>query len=381
MVFFFLLVYLFFVSRIIVFLFETWYSRKKQVGGIHMTHYEFGLDTFGDIPYDQAGKRVSDAEALRLTVEEGVLAEQAGIDILAIGEHHRKEYAISSPEIVLGALASVTKKIKLSTGVTVLSSDDPVRVYERFATLDALSDGRAQVMLGRGSFTESFPLFGYDLQQYNELFEEKLALYHRLITEETVTWEGKVTQSLNQARVYPQMENGRTLTTYIGVGGTPESIIRAARYGFPVMLAVIGGEPKRFAPYVELYQKAATQFNQPILPVGMHSHGVIADTNEEAQETAWQYIKAMMDQLGRERGWAAMSRERFLAEIEHGAYFVGDPETVAQKIARTIKEVGVERFDLVYGAGGQTADARLRTIELYGKVVIPRVKELLGVEQ
>lgn len=342
-----------------------------------MTHYEFGLDTFGDIPYNQAGKRVSDAEALRLTIEEGRLADQMGVDILAIGEHHRKEYAISSPEIVLGALATVTKTIKLSTGVTVLSSDDPVRVYERFATLDALSNGRAQVMLGRGSFTESFPLFGYDLQQYNELFEEKLALYHELITKERVTWKGKLTQSLNEMQVYPKMENNRTLTTYIGVGGTPESIVRAARYGFPVMLAIIGGEPKRFAPYVELYQKAAAQFQQPALPIGMHSHGVIAKTNEEAQEIAWTYIKQMMDQLGRERGWGAMSREQFMAEVEYGSYYVGDPETVAQKIARAMKEVGVKRFDLVYGAGGQTVEARMQTIELYGKEVIPRVKELL----
>ncbi|MBO6419053.1 LLM class flavin-dependent oxidoreductase [Enterococcus gallinarum] len=343
---------------------------------INNKQLEFGLDTFGDLAFDdQSHQRISYSQSLRNIIAEGKLADEVGVDILALGEHHREEYAISSPDTVLAALAMVTKRIKLGTGVTVLSSDDPVRVYERFATVDALSNGRAQIMLGRGSFTESFPLFGYDLQDYEELFEEKVAMFYELLKGEPLTWKGKFTQSLENAEVYPKPEG--TLDTYIGVGGTPESIIRAVRYGFPVMLAIIGGEPARFAPYVQLYQKAAQQMGRPILPVGMHSHGVIAETDEEAYEIGWHYIKKSMDKIGEDRGWPEMSKERFDFEVEHGSYYVGSPETVAQKIARTMPQVGVERFDLVYGTGGQLQKDRLRTIELYGTKVIPRVKELL----
>lgn len=345
---------------------------------IDIENFIFGLDTFGDVAYnDETKERMSYEESLRMIVEEGKLADELGIDVIALGEHHRKEYAISSPDTVLAALAMVTKNITLGTGVTVLSSDDPVRVYERFATVDALSNGRAQVMLGRGSFTESFPLFGYDLQDYNELFEEKIALFHQLLANEPVTWEGKFTQSLTNTQVYPKLS--KRLDVQVGVGGSPDSIIRAARYGFPVMLAIIGGEPTRFKPYINLYERAAAKFNQPAHPVGMHSHGVIADTDEEAKEIAWNYLKKSMDQIGMERGWSAMNRERFEFEITHGSYYVGSPETVAQKMAKMIQEVGVQRFDLVYGAGGQLQKDRFRTIQLYGEKVVPRVKELLRV--
>jgi probable LLM family oxidoreductase len=343
---------------------------------INLDQLEFGLDTFGDLAFDdQTKQRLSYGQSLRNIVEEGKLADKVGIDIIALGEHHREEYAISSPDTVLAALAMVTERIKLGTGVTVLSSDDPVRVYERFSTINALSNGRAQIMLGRGSFTESFPLFGYDLQDYEELFEEKVAMFHELLKEEPLTWEGKFTQSLKNVEVYPKLEG--KLETYVGVGGTPESIIRAVRYGFPVMLAIIGGEPERFAPYVKLYQKAAEQLGKPILPVGMHSHGVIAETDEEAYEIGWHYIKKNMDRIGLDRGWPEMTKERFDFEVEQGSYYVGSPETVAQKIAKMMPKVGVERFDLVYGTGGQLQKDRLRTIELYGTKVIPRVKELL----
>lgn len=338
----------------------------------------FGLDTFGDVAYDEhTQERLGYGQSLKNTVEEGKLADQLGIDVIALGEHHREEYAISSPDTVLAALAMVTKNITLGTGATVLSSDDPVRVYERFATLNALSNGRAQIMLGRGSFTESFPLFGYDLRDYEDLFEEKIALFNELLKGEPVTWQGRVTQTLENAQVYPKMEE--KLETYVGVGGSPDSIIRAAKYGFPVILAVIGGNPLRFNQYIDLYKRAAAKFGTLVHPVGMHSHGVIADTDEEAREIAWIYLKKTMDQLGEERGWPAMSRDRFEFEVTNGSYYVGSPETVAQKVARVMTEMDIERFDLVYGAGGQLQKDRFKTIQLYGEKVVPRVKELLKV--
>ncbi|NWO00306.1 LLM class flavin-dependent oxidoreductase [Tetragenococcus halophilus] len=338
----------------------------------------FGLDTFGDVAYDeQTQDRLSYGQALRNTVEEGRLADQLGIDVLALGEHHREEYAISSPDTVLAALAMVTENITLGTGVIVLSSDDPVRVYERFSTIQALSNGRAQIMLGRGSFTESFPLFGYDLRDYEDLFEEKIALFSELLKGDPVTWEGHLTQSLENAQIYPKIEG--QLDTHVGVGGSPDSVIRAAKYGFPLMLAVIGGNPYRFNQYIDLYKRAAAKFGTSDHPVGMHSHGVIADTDVEAREIAWTYLKKTMDQLGEERGWPAMSREHFEFEVTNGSYYVGSPETVAQKIARVMTEMDIERFDLVYGAGGQLQKDRFKTIQLYGEKVVPRVKELLKV--
>jgi probable LLM family oxidoreductase len=342
---------------------------------------KFGLDTFGDVAIDSTGKQVSYEESIRNIAKEGQLAEEAGVDIFALGEHHRKEYSISSPEIILAALASVTEKITLGTAVTVLSSDDPIRLYQRFATLDALSNGRSQVMIGRGSFTESFGLFGYDLRDYNELFEEKLALFDKLVKGggEPVTSSGRFTPNLENMEVYPKMTEN-TLDVQVGVGGTPESVVRAARYGYPLMLAIIGGSPIRFKPYIELYKKSLDKFGNPIQPVGMHSHGVIAETDEEAIERAWKYIVPAMNKLGRERGWGPMRRETFEREVESGSYYVGSPETVANRMANVIKEMGIERFDLVYGINGQQQEERFQTIELYGKEVIPRVKEILKEE-
>src|SRR3954451_15052134 len=219
----------------------------------------FGLDTFGDVPQDDSGAPVSYARAIRQVVEEAVLADRTGVDVIALGEHHRPEYSISTPETVLAGIATLTSRIRLASGVTVLSSDDPVRVFQRFATVDALSHGRAEVILGRGSFTESFPLFGYELDDYDVLFEEKIELFARLLAEKPVTWSGTMRAPLENADVFPKTESGR-LSTWVGVGGTPESVVRAARYGFPLMLAIIGGSPERFAPYVELYRRAAEQF-------------------------------------------------------------------------------------------------------------------------
>ncbi len=337
----------------------------------------FGLDTFGDLPVDDNGKLMSHAQAIRQVVDEAVLAEELGVDAIALGEHHRSEYSISSPETVLAGIATRTSRIKLASGVTVLSSDDPVRVFERFATLDALSNGRAQVILGRGSFTESFPLFGFDLRDYEVLFEEKVELFAKLLTEKPVTWQGTTRAALNDADVFPKTESGH-LETLVGVGGSPESVIRAARYNFPMMLAIIGGAPDRFAPYVELYKRATEDLGTTNHPIGVHSPGFIADTDEEAIKQAFPYFKEQMDRIGKTRGWHPMSHEHFLNEVKNGSMYVGSPETVAQKIAKTIRTLGVNRFDMVYGFGPVPASARLHMVELYATKVIPRVRELLA---
>lgn len=340
------------------------------------THYQFGLDSFGDLATKKNGELTSYAEAIRLVIDEAILADKLGVDVIALGEHHRDDFAISSPEMVLAAIASKTKNIKLASGVTVLSSDDPVRVFERFSTLDAVSKGRAQVILGRGSFTESFPLFGYDLRDYNELFDEKVNLFAKLLEEKPVTWQGKMRPSLHDADVFPKTESGK-LDTMIGVGGSPESVIRAAAYGFPLMLAIIGGSPDRFRAYAELYRRASEEAGTPVHPIGMHSPGFIADTDEEAIETAFPLFKEQMDRVGKTRGWTPMTKEHFMSEVAYGSMYVGSPETVARKIARAIRAVGATRFDLVYGFGPVTVEARRKTIELYATKVIPRVRELL----
>lgn len=346
-----------------------------------MTHtennYQFGLDSFGDLAKTNDGRLMNYAESIRLVVDEAVLADRLGVDVIALGEHHREEYAISSPETVLSAIASKTKQIKLASGVTVLSSDDPVRVFERFATLDAISNGRAQVILGRGSFTESFPLFGYDLRDYEALFEEKIELFSKLLKEQPVTWSGTHTQSLEAADVFPKTESG-TLETYVGVGGSPQSVVRAAAYNFPLVLAIIGGSPERFAPYVELYRKASAEFGHSAHPVGMHSPGFIADSDEQAVKIAFPLFKQAMDKVGKTRGWQPMSREYFMNEVKNGSMYVGSAETVAKKIANAMKAVDAKRFDMVYGFGPMQASDRRHMIELYATEVIPRIRELLG---
>jgi probable LLM family oxidoreductase len=338
----------------------------------------FGIDTFGDLPRDDRGEIVSHARAIRAVVEEAILADEIGIDAITVGEHHRPDYAISSPDTVLAGIATVTKRIQLGSGVTVLSSDDPVRVFQRFATVDALSNGRAEVILGRGSFTESFPLFGYDLKDYELLFEEKIELFHRLLDETPVTWEGTTRAALHDADVYPKTESGR-LRTWVGVGGSPESVVRTARYGFGLMLAIIGGAPDRFVPYVDLYRKATEQLGTTALPVGMHSPGFVAATDEEAKELFYPGYRVIRDKIGAQRGWPPMRREEFDADVAGGSLYVGSVETVATRIARTIRTLDVGRFDMIYSAAGTvSSSARLRSVELYGTQVIPRVRELLA---
>jgi probable LLM family oxidoreductase len=344
-----------------------------------MLPVEFGLDTFGDVTAGPDGTPLPYAQVIRDVVEQAVLADEVGVDAFGLGEHHRDDYAVSAPEVVLAAIASRTRRIRLGTAVTVLSSDDPVRVFERFATLDAISQGRAEITLGRGSFTESFPLFGYDLADYDRLFAEKADLMAELLTERAVTWAGTVRPPLREQQVYPKTESGR-IPTWIGVGGSPESVVRAARYGFPLVLAIIGGDPARFSPYVELYHRALDQYEREPLPIAVHAPGFIAATDAEAVETIWPHAQKSITRIGAERGWPPLTRERFEADIAEGAWHVGSPETVARKIARTVSVLDVQRFDLKYSAGTLPHEALLTTIRLYGTEVIPRVRELLEAE-
>jgi len=338
---------------------------------------ELGLDTFGDVTRGAGGQPVPYPQVIRNVIDEAVLADSVGVDFFGVGEHHRSDFAVSSPEMVLATIAGRTERIRLGSAVTVLSSDDPIRVFQRFATLDAASSGRAEVILGRGSFTESFPLFGFELSDYEQLFEEKLDLFAQALKEQPITWQGHLRASLTSQSVFPTTESG-SLKTWIGVGGSPESVVRAARYGMPLLLAIIGGLPERFAPYVDLYHRALAQMEMPDLPVGVHSPGHIADSDEEAAEQLWPDYKLMRDRIGRERGWGPMGRGEFDQEVETGSLYVGSPETVAQKIAKTAKALGIARFDLKYSAGPLPHETLMRSIELYGTKVIPRVRELLA---
>jgi len=340
------------------------------------SNLKFGLDTFGDVTVDDQGNRESDAKVIRNVIEQIKLADQLGIYSINVGEHHRDDFAVSAPDTVLAGAATVTNQIMLGTGVTVLSSDDPVRVYERFATLQALSNGRAEITAGRGSFTESFPLFGFSLGDYNALFEEKLELLVQLLGDQPVTWSGKTRAPLENQEVWPKTEQGISLR--VGVGGSPESVVRAARLGIPMALAIIGGDPARFAPFSKLYRDALAQFERPELEVSIHSPGHIAETDEQAIEDQWPHYQTMYGRLGRERGWGPMSKDHYLAEVSAGSMYVGSPETVARKIVHAVTSVGAGRFDLKYATGTMPHSKLMRSIELYATKVVPRVRELLA---
>lgn len=338
---------------------------------------ELGLDTFGDISRGDDGHLLSSAQTIRNVVDQAVLADQVGLSFFGVGEHHRKDFAVSSPEIVLAAAASRTQDIHLGTAVTVLSSDDPVRVYERFATLDAVSNGRAEVILGRGSFIESFPLFGYDLKDYETLFDEKLDLFSRLLEERPVTWSGTLRAPLTAADVFPKTENG--LTAWVGVGGSPESVVRTARYGFGLVLAIIGGPAERFRPFAELYRRSLESFERPALPISVHSPGHVAETDQQAWEEAYEGVAELNNTIGAERGWPPYNRLKFQHDVgPEGALYVGSPESVARKIVATVRTIGASRFELKF-ASGSLAHAKLMTsIELYGTRVLPLVDEMLA---
>ena len=338
---------------------------------------ELGLDTFGDVTVGPDGRLLTQGEVLRNVVEEAVLADQVGLAFFGVGEHHRKDFSISAPEVVLGAIATATTQIHLGSSVTVLSTDDPIRVFERFSTVNALSNGRAEVIVGRGSFTESFPLFGYDMGHYEELFEEKLQIWAELVKGQPVTWKGRLRAPLSNQTVYPPSESG-TLRTWVAVGGSPESVVRAAHYGFPLMLAIIGGSPQRFTGYSDLYRQMLQRFGKPLLPIGVHSPGHVADTDQQAKEDIWPHYEGLMNRIGSERGWQPIGRAHFEREAgPDGALVVGSPETVAAKIARTIKALGLTRFDMKYSNGTLPHDKMMKSIELYGTKVVPRVREQL----
>jgi probable LLM family oxidoreductase len=338
---------------------------------------ELGVDTFGDVTVDAQGRPLTQAQVLRNVLDEGILADQVGLDFFAVGEHHRPDFSISAPEVMLAAIASRTGRIRLGSAVTVLSTDDPVRVFQRFSTLNALSNGRAEVIVGRGSFTESYPLFGFDLARYNELFEEKLQLFAELLEQKPVRWSGRTRAPLAVDRVYPPVD-GR-LRTWVAVGGSPESVVRAAQYGFPLMLAIIGGSPARFASYVDLYVRALERAEKPLQPIGVHSPGHVAETDEQAKEELWPAYAALMNRIGAERGWPPIGRAQFEQQAgPDGALFVGSPATVARKIVRAIKDLSLSRFELKYSSGPLPHDTLMKSIELYGTQVVPRVREMYG---
>ena len=338
---------------------------------------ELGLDTFGDVTLADDGTTVPQPQVIRDVVEEGVLADSVGVDFFGLGEHHRADFAVSTPDVVLAAIAARTGRIRLGSAVTVLSSDDPIRVFQRFATLDAVSRGRAEVILGRGSFIESFPLFGHDLADYEELFTDKLDLFTALLPEQPVTWSGPTREPLTDQRVYPTTESG--LRAWIGVGGSPESVVRAARYNLPLVIAIIGGPADRFAAYADLFRRALGELGHAELPIAVHSPGFVADSDEAARELAWPHYERMHNTIGAERGWGPTSRAAFEAQVgPQGAMYVGTPETVAHKIATTARLLGLSRFDLKYSMGRLPHPLLMRSIELYGDKVIPLVRDMLA---
>jgi probable LLM family oxidoreductase len=339
---------------------------------------EFGLDTFGDVTHGARDRPLSHAQTIRNVVEHGVLADQAGIDFFGIGEHHTDDLPMPAADVVLAAVAARTTRIRLGSAVTVLSSDDPVRVFQRFSTLNAISGGRAEVILGRGSSIDSFPLFGYDLADYEDLFEEKTGLFAELLKGGRITWQGKTRPSLHDQDVVPHTESG-PFPAWIGVGGSPQSVIRAARYGFSLMLAIIGGPPARFAPFSQLFGQALERFDRDPLPVGVHAPGHVAASDPIALDQFWPRYLQVIRHYSRIRGFGVPTKQAFLDEVgPRGALYVGSPETVARKIATNLPVLGANRFDLKYGMGGLAHEHLMTNIELYATEVIPRVRELLA---
>lgn len=340
---------------------------------------EIGLYTFVEAtPDPTTGETIAPEERVRRLMEEVELADEVGLDVFAIGEHHRPDYVSSAPAVLLAAAAVRTKRIRLSSAVTVLSSDDPVRVFQQFATVDLLSGGRAEIMVGRGSFIESFPLFGYNLADYDELFAEKLDLLLKLRERERITWTGKHRPPLSGQGVYPRPVQN-PLPIWVAAGGTPQSAVRAGRLGLPLALAIIGGMPERFAPFAELHREAARRAGHPAPRFSINSHGFIADRSQEAADLAFPAFKYQMDRIGKERGWPPMTRAQFDASLTlRGANFVGSPDQIVEKILFQHSIFGHDRFLLQLTVGSLPHDKVLRAIELLGTKVAPAVREALG---
>ncbi|MEP7377166.1 MAG: LLM class flavin-dependent oxidoreductase [Chitinophagaceae bacterium] len=344
---------------------------------------EIGIYTFAEVTPDPlTGKTISTHQRIRNLMEEIELAEQVGLDVFAVGEHHRSDFAVSSPAVILAAAAMKTKKIKLSSAVTVLSSDDPVRVFQDFATVDHLSDGRAEIMAGRGSFIESFPLFGYNLNDYDELFAEKLELLTKLNEKEKINWKGHHRPSINNLGVYPRPYQDK-LPIWVAVGGTPESVVRAGTYGLPMALAIIGGMPSRFAPLTQLYRNSAKKAGHAVeqLQLGINSHAYISDTSQKAADEFYPPYADVMTRLGRERGWSPMDREHFEAmRGNEGSLLVGSPQQVIDKILYEHELFGNTRFLAQMSVGTMPHDKLMHSIELFGSKVAPAVRKYLHPE-
>ena len=346
-----------------------------------MKKLEFGLMTFADVaPETVSGKGINAHQRIQDLLEEIKLADQLGIDVFGIGEHHRPDYAVSSPTTVLAAAAAVTKNIKLSSAVTVLSSEDPVRVYQQFATVDAISGGRAEIMAGRGSFIESFPLFGFDLNDYNELFDEKLDLLLKINHSEKVTWRGNLRPPINNLGVYPRALNGE-IPVWLAAGGTPASAVRAAKLQLPLMLAIIGGMPRQFTPFINLYKKSWLEngHNAEDLQVGINNHMFIGEDGEKAADDFFPYYAQMMDRVGRSRGWQPMTREQFdFMQAPEGSLMVGSVEQVIEKMIYEYELFGFTRFFAQASLGFVPHEMTIKSIELFAKQVVPEVKKRLG---
>jgi probable LLM family oxidoreductase len=341
---------------------------------------ELGIYTFADMGTDpKTGRAISPAERLKNLMEEIELADQVGLDVFGVGEHHRPEYAASAPAVVLAGAATRTKTIRLTSAVTVLSSDDPIRVYQSFSTLDLLSGGRAEVMVGRGSFIESYPLFGYDLDDYDELFAEKLNLLLAVRANERVTWSGKLRAPINDRGVYPRSLQ-EPLPVWIAVGGTPQSVARAGFLGLPLALAIIGGDPERFKPLVDLYREAGAKGGHApeVLRVGINSHGYVAEDSQKAADEFFPPYAEVMSQIGRERGWPPTTRAQFDAmRGPRGSLLVGSPQEVIDKILLEHSYFKHDRFMMQAGLGHLPHDKMMKTIELFGTRVAPEVRKAL----
>lgn len=341
---------------------------------------EIGICSFADVGvHPISGEKVDPQQRLSNLLEEIELADQLGLDVFAVGEHHRPDYAVSSPAVVLAAAAMRTKNIRLSSGVTVLSSDDPVRVYQQFATVDLLSGGRAEIMAGRGSFIESFPLFGNNLDDYDALFAEKLHMLIRINENEKLSWEGKFTQTVKNRGVYPRAVHGK-LPIWVAVGGTPESVVRAAEYGLPMTIAIIGGMPARFAPFAKLYKDVFKEAgHEPAgLQLGINSHTYIAEDSKKARDEFYPSYAEVMTRIGRERGWQGLSRAQFDASTQkEGALLVGSPQEVIDKILYEHELFGHTRFLAQMSVGALPHKLAMKTIELLGDVVAPQVRKTI----